>query len=44
MRVVPIQPNVRFALLRDERNRLKPENAAMMLFLRENLPLINFDY
>ena len=31
-------------ILRDERNRLKPENAAMMLFLRENLPLINFDY
>ena len=28
----------------DKRNRLNPENAEKILFLRENLPRVNFEY
>ena len=28
----------------DKRNRLSPENAEKFLFLRENLPRVNFEY
>ena len=31
-------------IITNERNRLLPENAAMILFLRENLPVVNFRY
>ena len=31
-------------IITNERNRLLPENAAKILFLRENLPIVNFDY
>ena len=31
-------------VLTDERNRLKPENASKILFLKENLPNVNFQY
>lgn len=31
-------------ILTKERNRLKPENVSKVLFLRENLPLVNFQY
>ena len=28
----------------DKRNRLNPANAEIILFLRENLPRVNFEY
>ena len=28
----------------DKRNRLNPENAEKILFLRENLPRVHFEY
>ena len=31
-------------IITNERNRLLPENASKILFLRENLPHVNFDY
>lgn len=31
-------------LVTDERNRLLPETAEKLLFCRENLPLVNFQY
>ena len=31
-------------VITNERNRLLPENAAKVLFLRENLPRVNFEY
>ena len=31
-------------IITNERNRLLPENAAMILFLRENMPRVNYDY
>ena len=31
-------------IITNERNRLLPENAAKILFLRENLPLVNYKY
>ena len=31
-------------LFEDHRGNLNPENAEMLLFLRENLPFINFKY
>ena len=31
-------------IITNERNRLLPENAAKVLFLRENLPRVNYDY
>ena len=31
-------------VLTNERNRLKPENASKILFLKENLPIVNFQY
>ena len=31
-------------IITNERNRLLPENAAKVLFLRENLPRVNFEY
>ena len=36
--------NFPFFLLTSDRNRLKPENAEKSLFLRENLPKIQFHY
>ena len=31
-------------IITNERNRLLPENAAKVLFLKENLPHVNYDY
>ena len=31
-------------IVTNERNQLKPENAEKLLFLRENLPKVNFRY
>ena len=31
-------------IITNERNRLLPKNAAKVLFLRENLPRVNYDY
>ena len=31
-------------ILTQERNKLNPQNAAKILFLRENLKLVNFEY
>ena len=31
-------------ILTNERNRMLPQNAAKILFLRENLPNVNFKY
>ena len=28
----------------NERNKLKPENASKILFLKENLPIVKFQY
>ena len=36
--------NIRGKIITNERNRLLPENASKILFLRENLPHVNFDY
>ncbi len=38
------KPKLSFFLLTSDRNRLKPENAEKLLFLRENLPKIQFRY
>ena len=31
-------------ILSNERNKLKPENASKILFLKENLPIVKFQY